>query len=134
MSEKKGGPPGEDPSAHLPHKPTREAATGTGDFGEISGQRAEPAGAGHQEHLGKDRQEVGDAASSAKHPPHVTPNDEDAPIQDEMMSPQEVPGLPANASGQDKFTPEEQDEPIREESMYDGRPERDKDQPPSKRV
>jgi hypothetical protein len=86
------------------------------------------------DHLGTDRKEVGDRQGSAKHPPHVTPNEEDAEIQDDHPSPTDVPVLPANATGKDMSTPSEQSEPIDDRSMYNGRPERDKDRPPSRRA
>jgi hypothetical protein len=117
----------------LPHKPTRESAIGSTDPDQVTGQRSEPAGMPASEELGETRQEVGTAADSQRHPPHVASSDADAPVQDELPSPDAVPVLPANAAGSDKITAEEQDEPIDEESMYEGRPERDKDRPPSER-
>lgn len=75
------------------------------------------------------RREVGDSRSSRQHPPHVTENDEGAPIQDHLDSPDDVPTLPANAQGSD--TQEDDPRGIDDESMYDRRPEEDKDRPPS---
>lgn len=71
------------------------------------------------------RREVGTAAEQQLHPPHLTENDEAAGVQ--------VPALPANASGSDQVTSAEQDRGIDRESMYDRRPDEDKDQPPSER-
>jgi hypothetical protein len=72
--------------------------------------------------------------SSSRNPPHVTANDEDAEVQDELPSPDPVPLLPANAAGSDASPTQEQSQPIDEASMYDRRPEQDKDRPPSDRV
>ena len=88
-----------------------------------------------QQHPGGDpkgRKEVGGAASSRLHPPHVDQNAGAEPIQQEHESPADIPTLPANASGSDKITTAEHDQPIDDESMYDRRPSQDKDQPPSK--
>ena len=79
------------------------------------------------------RKEVGTAASSREHPPHVTENDEGKPVQAEHDNAQEVPTLPANATGSDKVTTADHNQPIDEASMYDRRPSQDKDQPPSAR-
>ena len=79
------------------------------------------------------RKEVGTAASSRRHPPHVTEDEQGAPIQDEHGNPAEIPTLPANASGQDRITTAEHDRGIDPASMYDRRPDEDKDQPPSER-
>jgi hypothetical protein len=76
------------------------------------------------------RKEVGDRASSQRHPPHVDENMEDAPLQEEHPSPDDVAGLPATAHGKDKQTADEQAQPIDPESMYDGRPEESKDWTP----
>lgn len=77
------------------------------------------------------RKEKGDAASSRLHPPHLTENDEEAPLQEEVEG-EEIPVAPANAGGVDRISTEEQAQPIDDESMYDGRPEEDKDRPPSR--
>jgi hypothetical protein len=53
------------------------------------------------------RKEVGDRESSQRHPPHVDENMEDAPLQEEHPSPDDVAGLPATAHGTDKQTPEQ---------------------------
>lgn len=74
------------------------------------------------------REEKGSAAGSHRDPPHVTPNDEDAPAQ-----PADAPDAPlsaANASGVDKVPTEQLDQPIDEESMYDRRPSENKDWEP----
>jgi hypothetical protein len=76
------------------------------------------------------RKEVGDKESSQLHPPHVDENMEGAPLQDEHPSPDDVAGLPATAHGKDKHSTEEMAQPIDEASMYDGRPEEDKNWKP----
>lgn len=83
--------------------------------------------------LSAERREVGDADGSSKHPPHVARHELGAPIQEESESPTAVPVLPANAGGRDSATADEQDEPVDPESMYDRRPERFEDSPPSER-
>lgn len=87
-----------------------------------------------REKLGEGRVEVGDRASSARHTPHPTGTASDDSIQNDSGSVEEIPVLPANASGEDKVTTSEQDQPIDEESMYDRRPDQDKDRPPSRRA
>lgn len=79
------------------------------------------------------RREVGSGAENRKHPPHVTENVEGAQLQDSGTSAEPVPGLPPNATGKDEVDATDQP-PIREGSMYDNRPEEDKEQPPSERV
>lgn len=71
------------------------------------------------------RREVGTADQQQLHPPHLTENDERMGAT--------APALPANASGADKVTTAEHDRGIDRESMYDRRPEEDKNQPPSER-
>ena len=88
-----------------------------------------------QQHPGGDpkaRREVGTAAASRLHPPHVDQNAEAAPVQAEHDNPASIPTLPANASGSDKVTTGEHNQPIDDESMYDRRTSQDKNQPPSK--
>jgi hypothetical protein len=80
------------------------------------------------------RQEVGARADSQRHPPHVTPNDADAPVQQSTTAEDDVPVLPANASGHDSVPADEAAQEIDDESMYDRRPSQDKDQPPSEDV
>jgi hypothetical protein len=77
-----------------------------------------------------ERHEVGDARSSRRDPPHVTDNDEAAPVQAGREG-GEAPVLPANASGRDSLSTEEQDSTVDEESAYDRRPTQDKDKPAS---
>ena len=75
------------------------------------------------------RKEVGNAASSQLHPPHVDVNATDAAAQESNTSPTDVPVLPANAHGTDHggTTTGAQDD----ESMYGGRPGEDKDRKPT---
>jgi hypothetical protein len=80
------------------------------------------------------RKEIGDAESSRRDPPHVDENMEDAPLQEDHPSPNDVAALPATAHGRDEVPADEQDQPIDPESMYDNRPEEDKDRPPSSSV
>ncbi|HEX8832431.1 MAG TPA: hypothetical protein VF705_14750 [Longimicrobium sp.] len=85
---------------------------------------ADGAGPAHASQPGP-RKEVGTAADSQRHPPHVDVNADDAPVQDSTESPTDVPVLPANAGGTDHGgtttgTPDD-------ESMYGGRPGEDKD-------
>jgi hypothetical protein len=68
------------------------------------------------------RQEVGSKASSQRHPPHVTVNDEGAPVQQSTTSDDDVPALPANAHGKDSIPADEASRPIDRESMYGARP------------
>jgi hypothetical protein len=75
------------------------------------------------------RKEVGDAASSQRHPPHVTENAEGAPLQ-EGAEGAPIPTTPANAHGEDKSEMTEQPR-IDPESMYEHRPGESKDTPPS---
>lgn len=77
------------------------------------------------------REEVGDAESSRKRPPHVTENAEDAELQENLESPDDVPVVPPLAQGEDKRPTGEVVQGIDEESMYDRRPSESKDRPPS---
>lgn len=77
-----------------------------------------------------ERHEVGDSKSSRRDPPHVTDNDEEAPVQSDRSGAQ-APVLPANAAGRDSITSEEQDFEVDDESAYDRRTSQDKEQPPS---
>ena len=122
----------ESSSERLPPKPTRESATGSPTAKRALRQRREPAGADIPEHLGLDRQEAAEPHATRSRP-HVPQADRDGELQRHLSSPRGVPVPPANASGRDNLTPEEQNETIDEESMYDRRPERDKDRPPSER-
>ncbi|MEX2584502.1 MAG: hypothetical protein WD766_14635, partial [Gemmatimonadota bacterium] len=109
----------------LPHKPTKESARDSSSRDEARGQRSEPDGR-QLDRAGPARREVSSESAVAKHPPHVTENDEDAPVQDSTTAPDEVPVLPANASGTDSVDVDEQNQPIDDESMYDRRPEEEK--------
>ncbi|HYH79804.1 MAG TPA: hypothetical protein VEX86_08400 [Longimicrobium sp.] len=73
------------------------------------------------------REERGTAESSQLHPPHVDVNATGKPAQESSQSPTDVPTLPANASGRDTAPSGEQPKTIDDESMYDRRPEEDKD-------
>ncbi len=75
------------------------------------------------------RKEVGSAASSRRHPPHVTEGDAEAPLQREAEG-EEIPTQPANAHGVDRSDMTRQP-PTDPESMYERRPGEDKDTPPS---
>lgn len=77
------------------------------------------------------RVEQGDIAGSSKHPPHVTENAENAPLQENQPAPGDVPVTPANAQGEDAIPTTELEQGIDEESMYDRRPSEHKDRPPS---
>jgi hypothetical protein len=108
-------------SDRLPHKPTKEGSIGAGSSPERSGQGSL---AGGSDRLGTERKEVGDARSSARDRPHVTENEDGAPVQESRSGRGDAPVLPANASGQDAVPVDQQDEPIDDESMYDRRPQR----------
>lgn len=84
--------------------------------------------------IGTTRQEVGDEDAPPRQTPHVPEHEGDSDIQEDHPSPDAVPVLPANAAGTDRVSSGDQDEPVEPESMYDDRPERDKDHPPSDRV
>ena len=71
------------------------------------------------------RREVGTAAEQRLHPPHLTENDQEGSAP--------APALPANAHGSDRVSSAEQNRGIDKSSMYDRRPEEDKNQPPSER-
>lgn len=75
------------------------------------------------------RREVGDAASSRLHPPHVAENDRAAPVQDDAEG-AAIPAMPANAHGHDRSEMTRQPS-TDAESMYERRPGEDKDTPPS---
>jgi len=75
------------------------------------------------------RKEVGDAASSQLHPPHLSDNDRGAPVQGKAEG-ADIPTMPANAHGQDKSEMTRQ--PATDgTSMYEHRPGENKDTPPS---
>ena len=119
-------------SDHLPHKPTRETATGNESIDPVIRQREEPTGADTPEHLGTERKEAGSQESSSRHPPHVQEQEKEMDVQGDPEA-DHSPVLPANAAGRDRVSVDEQSEPIDPESMYDQRPERDKNSPPSER-
>jgi len=74
------------------------------------------------------RKEIGGAESSQAHRPHVTENDEGAPLQGSTQAPNDVPALPANAHGRDQLGNDQSGHGrIDKESMYDHRPGEDKD-------
>ena len=75
------------------------------------------------------RKEVGGAASSQLHPPHLGENDRGAPVQDGAEG-ADIPTMPANAHGQDKSEMTRQP-PTDATSMYERRPGENKDTPPS---
>lgn len=97
----------------------------SGDRGQFAGG---PAQAGEPSPPGP-RKEVGNSASSRKHPPHVTENVDDAQVQRGAEG-EEIAPLPANAHGKDRSDMTDQME-IREGSAYENRPSEDKDTPPS---
>jgi hypothetical protein len=72
------------------------------------------------------RKEIGDAASSQLHPPHVTENDRGAQFQKESPAPNDVAGPPATAHGSDKVQSEREVPGIDDESAYERRPGEDK--------
>ncbi len=85
---------------------------------------ADGAGAARASQPGP-RKDVGTAAGSQLHPPHVDVNADDAPLQESNTSPTDVPLSGANAHGTDHGgtttgTPDD-------ESMYGGRPGENKD-------
>lgn len=75
------------------------------------------------------RREIGSRADNQRHPPHVTENAEDAPVQDESIG-GPIPVVPPNASGRDAVPADELAQPIDPESGYDRRPAEDKDRGP----
>jgi hypothetical protein len=107
--------------------PARPADGGSGFAEDVAQQHPEGGTPGS-------RKEVGDSQSSHRHPPHVPQSEADSALQDEHDSPEQVPAMPANASGTDKVSTAEQNRPIEPTSMYDRRPEEDKNSPPSDRV
>ncbi len=83
--------------------------------------------------LGRDRQDIDSNAAARNDTPHLTPQDDDGEIPDDIPGDGDVAALPSNASGIDKVTVDDQNQEIDDESMYDRRPAEDKDQPPSER-
>jgi hypothetical protein len=133
MSRESGSAGGAARAAGLSGTPAIDSATGGIRASDGTEQRGAPAGVSDTDRLALGRQEVGSAADSSRHKPYVTENDSGAPVQGETSAPNDVPVLPANASGSDAVTTGEQAEPIDDESMYDRRTDRDKNQPPSER-
>jgi len=76
------------------------------------------------------REERGGEASSRRDPPHVDVNAEGADAQASSQSPRDVPTMPANAHGSDHAPSGEQPRSTDHASMYDRRPEEDKDHTP----
>jgi hypothetical protein len=76
------------------------------------------------------RQERGTTASSSRNPPHVDVNAQGADAQESSQSPSDVPTMPANAHGSDHASGDEQPRTTDSASMYDRRPEEDKDHTP----
>lgn len=98
---------------------SRSLGEGIGGPAERAGEPSQPG----------PRKEVGDAASSRRHPPHVSENAQGAPVQADAEG-EPIPTLPANAHGEDRTEMTEQ--PATDpESMYDRRPGENKDTPPS---
>jgi hypothetical protein len=104
-------------------KPSRDDAVAAGSTEEMTPGASSSA---DTERYGTGRRNPEASGKGESHPPHVPEGDRDAPVQDELESPDDVPVLPANASGQDQVSTEEQPTEIREESAYDQRPEEDK--------
>lgn len=73
------------------------------------------------------RREIGDAESSQLHPPHVSDQDRDAPVQKSAPSPSAVPTMPANAHGRDVVDSHREVPRVDDESAYERRPGEDKD-------
>ena len=78
------------------------------------------------------RESRGTAADSQRHPPHLDVNSAGAPVQGSTQAPDDVPVLPANASGQDTQEVKPGDGEVDHESMYSRRPEEDKNYRPEK--
>ena len=80
------------------------------------------------------RTEVGNSATSQKHPPHIDQNAKGAPLQEEHPRANPVPTSGPLAQGTDKVPANEQMRPINPESMYEGRPAEHKDIHPADNV
>lgn len=76
------------------------------------------------------RKEVGDSESSSEHPPRADVDEEGAASREEHPRAEDS-SLPATAHGEDKVSAEDQAQPIDPTSMYDNRPEEDKDWDPT---
>ncbi len=83
-------------------------------------------GRGDGEQYAIGRRDPEQSGRGEQHPPHVTENDSAGGVQDDHDSPDDVPVLPANASGEDQVSTDDQPTEVREDSAYDQRPEEDK--------
>lgn len=121
------GVPGTRPGEGSLPKPSRDDATAAGEMEEM-----EPGASSDDstQRFATGRRNPEASLPAEEQPPHVTENDEDAEVQDELESPDDVPVLPANASGQDQVSSDDQSRVVDAESMYDRRPEEDKDWKP----
>jgi hypothetical protein len=75
------------------------------------------------------RTEVGEP-DYRRDPPHVTRNDQDAPLQKEQDRPDEIAAIPPNASGRDRVSVDEAAQPTDPTSAYGRRPAENKNIPP----
>lgn len=110
-----------------PDKPTRDRATETREPGRLYDKHAGEDSLAGKHPEARSREEKGGAASSRRHAPHPTGQEGGAPADGD------APVLPANAQGTDTVPTDEAAQPIQEGSMYDQRPEEDKDRPASTR-
>lgn len=125
--------------AHAGDEPAGGDAAGRrGDLGgekdgssSAAAERAELGGqAAGSGHSGPGREEKGGSTSGEKRHPHVTEGSDEARVQGSARG-ESAPVLPANAQGTDQVSTDESAQPIDEESMYDRRPDEDKNRPPS---
>lgn len=116
-----------------PMRPTRDDAARSSRPEEMAEKALSPEERMKAGEGAKGREERGGAEGNRVHPPHRTANFEGAPVQEDRAGPDEVEGLPANASGRDEVSAEESAQPIDPESAYDRRRDEDKDRPPSTR-
>jgi hypothetical protein len=85
-----------------------------------------PGGSDESDRYATGRRDPEASKPGTEQTPHVTANDDDAPVQDELDSKEDVPVLPANAAGEDQVSTDDQPREIDPESAYDRRPEEDK--------
>lgn len=104
-------------------RPSRDDASAAEGMEEL---RTGSAREDDQSHLAQPRRDPEASKPGDPQPPHLTENDEDAPVQDEVESPDDVPVLPANASGSDQVGTDKQQNEVDDESAYENRPEEDK--------
>ena len=78
-------------------------------------------------------EKIGSTDDSERRPPHVTEAEKKGG-DDEGRPTDNGPDLPATAHGEDKVPAEEQGAGVDPESMYEGRPEEDKDVSPEDQV